>query len=86
MRMPYRTVLALGVVAAVAAASPAADKTATFDDDASLKGWLLTGPAAVDKAKGRAGSGGALKLGPGAKAVWKLRDANDSGRLELWAY
>ena len=45
MRTPYPAALALGVVVAIAAAAPAADKTATFDDDSSIEGWTLTGPA-----------------------------------------
>jgi len=29
---------------------------------------------------------GSLRLGPGSSAIWKLRDDDGSGKLELWAY
>ena len=29
---------------------------------------------------------GALRVGPGGRAVWKLRDSNDSGHVEMWVY
>ncbi|MGB2824330.1 MAG: hypothetical protein WBF17_25370, partial [Phycisphaerae bacterium] len=51
-----------------------------------LAGWKVTGDVAADPAKGRGGKGAALKVGPGGKAVWPLRDRDESGKVELWVY
>jgi hypothetical protein len=77
-------VAALGicVVASSAANALAADQTATFD--ANADGWTLTGAAAVDGSKGHIG--GSLKVEPGGKAVWQLRDTDGSGKVELWVF
>jgi hypothetical protein len=40
----------------------------------------------VDAGKSREGKGGSLRVGPGGKAVLKLRDADASGKLEVWVY
>ena len=58
----------------------------TFDSNDALAGWTVTGDVAVDMTKGRAGQGGALKVGPGSKALLKLRDRDESGKVELWIY
>ena len=94
--------LALGLLAVAAAGLSAKlwsqDKTATtrpagaeertydFDGNDSLSGWTLTGEAKLDMAKGREGKGGALKVGPGGKAVVKLRDKDESGKVDIWVY
>ena len=57
----------------------------TFDGKDSLAGWTITGDVAIDPAKGRGGQGGALKVGPGGKAVLKLREADDQ-RPEIISY
>ena len=58
----------------------------TFDDDASLEGLNRTGKVAIDRAKGRGDSGGALAVGPQEKVFLKLRDQDASGKVELWVY
>ena len=57
-----------------------------FDDKDALAGWTITGDVEIDLATGRGGKGGAMKVGPGGKAVLKLRDRDDSGTVELWIY
>jgi len=61
-------------------------RTLTFDNAEALAEWTVTGDATVDATKGRDGRGGALKIGPGATAVLKLRDADASGKVEMWVY
>ena len=39
-----------------------------------------------DSSKGREGQRGALRIGPGGKALIKLRDKAESGKVELWVY
>ena len=58
----------------------------TFDNNAALEGWTVTGDVEVDPAKSREGKGGSLKVGPGGKAVLKLRDTDESGKIECWVY
>jgi hypothetical protein len=80
------SVLLVGVLAA-AASQPAGEaaKKVTFDSQAALNGWTVTGDVAVDAAKQHDGHG-ALKVGPGGKAVLKLRDKDESGKVEMWVY
>ena len=61
-------------------------KTYLFDSKEALAGWTVTGDVAIDTAKGREGKGGSLKVGPGGKALLKLRDKDESGKVELWVY
>jgi len=58
----------------------------SFEGPESLAGWTVRGDAGVDAAKSRQGKGGSLRIGPGGKAVLKLRDPDASGKLELWVY
>ncbi len=58
----------------------------SFERESDLAGWTLSGDAAFDPGKGREGRHGALKVGPGGKAWLKLRDEDESGRIELWVY
>lgn len=62
------------------------EKKWTFDNKDVLAGWTISGDVAIDPAKAREGHGGALKVGPGGKALLKLRDADASGKVELWVY
>jgi hypothetical protein len=61
-------------------------KRSTFDNDDGLAGWTITDDVTIDKAKGREGKGGALKIGPGGIALLKLRDKDESGKVEFWVY
>jgi len=58
----------------------------TFENNDALAGWTTTGDVTIDAAKGRRGQDGSLKVGPGARALLKLRDADASGRVEMWVY
>jgi len=71
-----------------AAALPAGLETREFAFDSSepLAGWTITGDVTVDAAKGRQDNGHSLKIGPGGKALLKLRDRDESGRVEVWVY
>ena len=70
------------------AAQPAGQqaKTWTFDRNEALAGWTTGGEVAIDKTKTREGKGGSLRLGPGARALLKLRDKDASGKVEMWVY
>ena len=57
-----------------------------FDNKEALSGWTTTGKVTLDAAKGRDGKGGALKVGPGGKALLKLRRQDGSGKVEMWVY
>ncbi len=61
-------------------------KEFAFDDSEALAGWTVTGDVAVDATKGRQGKGGALKVAPGGKALLKLRERDESGKVEVWVY
>jgi hypothetical protein len=67
-------------------ACSASAATADFNGEDALSGWTVAGDVAADKEKNREGAGAALKVGPGGKAVWTLRDADGSGKVEMWVY
>jgi len=73
------------VVAVMPAPGGQAAKFA-FDGKEALADWTTTGDVATDMTKGREGSGGSLKVGPGGKALLKLRDRDESGKVEFWVY
>ncbi len=54
-----------------------------FSKADSLASLQVTGDATRDKTAGHAALG-CLKVAPGSSAIWKLRDANNSGRIDLW--
>ncbi len=58
----------------------------SFDSEQALSDWTITGNVAVDRLKGRGGTAGALRVGPGGKALFKARETDGSGRVELWIY
>jgi hypothetical protein len=61
-------------------------KRLSFDGSDPLAGWKIAGDVTMDTTKTREGKGGSLKIGPGGKALLKLRDADESGRVDLWVY
>ncbi|HOI55349.1 MAG TPA: hypothetical protein PLP01_08890 [Phycisphaerae bacterium] len=69
-----------------AAQDASATKTMGFEGEGALAGWTVTGPVATAAGKGRDGQGAALTIGSGGKALLKLRDADGSGKVELWVY
>ncbi|HUT88304.1 MAG TPA: hypothetical protein VMY37_02305 [Thermoguttaceae bacterium] len=40
----------------------------------------------IDTSRNRDGNRGSLKIGPGGKAVLRLRDTDESGRVEVWVF
>ncbi len=91
--------LALGV--AVMLASRAEGGSLTFDSADAIKELTVSGDVSVDMSKDRGGvqgleaagvapassrKGGTLRVGPGGKAVWPLREKDGTGVLELWVY
>ncbi|MBI3923592.1 MAG: hypothetical protein HY318_19390 [Armatimonadetes bacterium] len=59
----------------------------TFDNAAALKGWTVSGDVGIDTEKDRGGvGGGALRLGPGGRAMWPLRKQDGTGKVELWIF
>jgi hypothetical protein len=81
-------VRALGQERSTTAAPPAlvSARTLSFDDKAALAGWTLAGNVSIDLTKSRGGQGGSLKVGPNSKALFRLRDDDASGKVELWVY
>ncbi len=61
-------------------------KEFTFDDNKSLASWTITGDVTIDAAKGRREKGNSIKIGPEGKALLKLRDSDESGKVEVWIY
>ncbi len=59
-------------------------KKVTFDGNEALAGWTVTGDVTIDVTKARQGKGGALKVGPGGKALLRLRERDESGKVEIW--
>ena len=58
----------------------------SFNSEHALAGWTVTGNVALETTKGREGKRACLKIGPGGKIFRKLRDADQSGKLEVWVY
>ena len=87
MKKLLRSAALVSAVLVIAASARAEEKKVTFDNKEAIAGWTVSGDVAVDAAKTRPdGAGGSLKIGPGGKAVWKLGDADLSGKVEFWVY
>lgn len=61
-------------------------KKFAFDSTRPLADWTIKGDVTIDVAKGRQGKGHSLKIGPGGKALLKLRDSDESGKVDVWIY
>lgn len=48
--------------------------------------WSFTGDAAQDPSRDHTGGDGSLKIAPGAKATFKPRESDGSGKVEFWVY
>lgn len=60
-------------------------KQIPIDAAKGLADWKITGDVSIDP-NGRAVASSALKIGPGGSALFKLRDADGSGKVEMWVY
>lgn len=82
------SLLAIGLGLLTYATSPAADEpVVSFNDSSVLADMQIEGIATVDTTKDRGGGkGGALRVAPNAKVVWKLRDENGLGKVEMWVF
>lgn len=79
--------LPLWTQAAAPATQPAGEtKKFAFDGNESLAPWKVTGDVTVDLTRNREGKGGSMKIGPGGKALLKLRDTDGSGKVELYVF
>lgn len=57
-----------------------------FSDKQALTGWEVSGDVSIDSSRSREGAAGALRVGAGGRAQLKLREKDQSGKVELWAY
>jgi len=69
-----------------ARAAGASARRIDFANRQALVDWAVTGDASMDLEKKREGEKGSLRIGPGAKALLKLRDQDASGRVEFRVY
>lgn len=70
-----------------AEAANAGTRVIDFGSKDALAGWTIAGDVAPDAEKRDATRGGeALRVGPGAKAMLQLRDADGSGSARMWVY
>ena len=83
-----KALVAIGylVVSLLAAWGVEGAETCGFDQAESLGKWAVKGTASLDGERRRGEAGSALRLEPGATALWKLRDADGAGRVSLWVY
>ena len=59
----------------------------TFDDKQLPASMEIEGGVSIDRTKDRSGkAGAALRVGPGARAVWQIRKGAGSGKVELWVF
>ncbi len=87
MKHLLRLTVLVSAALVVAAAARAEEKKVTFDNAEAIAAWTVSGDVAVDATKTReGGTGGSLKIGPGGKAIWKLGEADLSGKVEFWVY
>ncbi len=62
-------------------------KVLSFTDEGILKQMEICGKVSVDKGfKREGGSGGSLKIEPGATVAWTFRKASGAGKAEFWVY
>ncbi|NOX54277.1 MAG: hypothetical protein GXP27_07505, partial [Planctomycetes bacterium] len=75
------------LIASVSARAAESPRSLCFENDGELSVWDSTGEVQFDRERNRDGSaGGALRVGPGARAVWRFAEKNISGTVDLWIY
>lgn len=73
--------------ATVLAQADAGARRINFADQKALAQWTVAGDVALDPARSDATrGGGALRIGPGGKAMLALREADGSGAVSMWVY
>jgi hypothetical protein len=81
-------VSSLCIAAVMVLAAPvwgAQTKISIFNGKEALVGWDTNGEVSIDMSKGHEG-GGSLKVGPGGMTMLKLRDEDESGKVEVWVF
>ncbi len=83
-----RVVVAGWIVAGliVSGGCAAQEHAESFADADALAAWQVEGAVTVDASRSHGEGGGSLRIEPGGKAVWKLRDTNGSGTVDFWVY
>lgn len=76
----------LALIASVVAAG-ADEKKLDFNDPGLPVTLEITGDVSRDATKNHGdGNGASLKIGPGGKAIWRLRESDGAGKVEFWVY
>ncbi len=86
MKRIFQLAAAMSLVAC-AVTHGAEKRVVSFDDSSALSEMQIEGNATIDTSRDRSGgTGGVLSVQPNAKVVWKLRDANGSGKVDMWVF
>ncbi len=80
------TGLSAPVWSAIPAPASEQARVFTFDSNEPLAGWTITGDVTIDTTKAREGGSASLRVGPNGKALLKLRDRDESGKVDVWVY
>jgi len=81
---PWGALGVLTMVGAIAVGAAAEEIKFDFDGEDALARWEIQGDARLDDAQARAGK--ALRVGPGARVMLRLRDTDGSGEVKMWVY
>lgn len=81
-------IIASVTVIFIGARASAEERSTSFDPASpEIITWQMQGDVGFDEAKNRPGGAGtSLRLAPGSRATWKVRDADASGRVEMWVF
>jgi hypothetical protein len=87
MRKYPLTLLLTTLLLFLLTAAGAQERKVNFDDPQALAAWEIAGEVARDEAKNHGTTkGAALRIGPGGKAIWRLRESDGAGKVEMWVY
>ncbi len=86
MRLDYPGIALLILSLALSGSLSCAQTSLDFASPADLDDWEVSGDVALDAGKDQSDGvgGGALRVGPGAKAILPLRGEDGSGTVEMW--